>query len=204
MRLGLLADIHENAALLAGMLDLLTRQGVDRFVLLGDVIEGGPAIAETVRLLDAVGATGVWGGHDYPFCWERPVTLRRQYGEKVLRFVARLRPRLEIADCSFSHVDPWLDAENLADLSCGDGPPGSLGRLARCFLAVPHHVLFLGHFHRWMAATEQGAIDWNGERPLHLNSTGRYLVVVHAVCQGWGAIYDTESLKLTPVKLVVP
>ena len=42
MRLAILADIHGNIHALETVLDHITRQGIDRLVILGDVVGCGP------------------------------------------------------------------------------------------------------------------------------------------------------------------
>jgi predicted phosphodiesterase len=56
MRLGILADIHEEVERLRRAIDLLSRQAADRFVVLGDVFETGKQIKETVEW--------TWDGND--------------------------------------------------------------------------------------------------------------------------------------------
>ncbi len=52
MRLGILADIHEDLEHLRRALAVLQDQKVDRLVLLGDIFETGGRIEETVEVLD--------------------------------------------------------------------------------------------------------------------------------------------------------
>ena len=60
------------------------------------------------------------------------------------------------------------------------------------------HVCFVGHFHRWLAATPERRLPWGGRRPLVLDPAQRHLVVVHAVCAGRCALFDTATKELTP------
>jgi predicted phosphodiesterase len=64
MKLGLLADIHEQTGQLRKAIAVLRRHGVDRFVALGDIFETGQRMEETVCMLQEVEAVGVWGNHD--------------------------------------------------------------------------------------------------------------------------------------------
>jgi hypothetical protein len=64
--------------------------------------------------------------------------------------------------------------------------------------------VFLGHFHRWLAATPEGCLAWGGSEPLALEPGLRYLVVVAAVCDGWAAVFDTDNQCLTPLRLGPP
>jgi hypothetical protein len=198
MKLGILADIHEHTRQLRRAIDVLRQHGVDRFVVLGDVFETGKRMEETVDLLREVEAVGVWGNHDVGLCFDPDEKVCQRYSLAVLDFMGRLQPHLEIDGCLFSHVEPWLDPHKVEDLWYFDGPPDSPEKLARSFTAVPHRVMFLGHFHRWLLGTPEGVVPWRGERPLCLAGPARYLVVAHAVWDGRCALYDTESGELTP------
>ena len=70
MKLGLLADIHEQTGQLRKAIAVLRRHGADRFVVLGDVFETGKRMEETVGLLRQVEAVGVWGNHDVGLCFD--------------------------------------------------------------------------------------------------------------------------------------
>jgi predicted phosphodiesterase len=64
MRYGLLADIHGNLAALEQALAVLEREGVDRYVVAGDIVGYGPAPNECVEVVAGLGATCVAGNHD--------------------------------------------------------------------------------------------------------------------------------------------
>jgi hypothetical protein len=198
MKLGLLADIHEETEQLGKAIAVLQEQGADRFVVLGDVFEMGKRIEETVRLLDQVEAVGVWGNHDIGLCFDPSEKIRQRYGPAVLDFMGRLQPRLEIDGCLFTHMEPWLDPHKIEDLWNFDGPPDSPDKLAKSFAAVPHRVTFLGHMHRWLLGTPGGFIPWGGDRRCCLDGDSRFLVVIHAVCDGKWALFDTKTGDLSP------
>jgi hypothetical protein len=200
MKLGILADIHEHVKELRRAIDLLSQHGADRFVVLGDVFETGKRMEETVDLLRQVRAVGVWGNHDIGLCFDPDDRACRRYSADVLGFMGTLQPRLEIGGCLFSHVEPWLDPHRAEDLWYYDGPPDTAEKLARSFAAVPHRLIFLGHFHRWLLGTAEGILPWRGDRPLSLAGTDRYLIVVHAVSEGRCALFDTEANLLTPLE----
>ena len=198
MKLGILADIHEHTRQLRKAIAVLRQHGADRFVVLGDVFETGKRMEETVGLLRQVGAVGVWGNHDIGLCFDSDDRVCERYSAAVLGFMGGLQPRLEIGGCLFSHVEPWLDPHRVEDLWYFDGPPDSPEKLARSFAAVPHRVLFVGHFHRWLLAALGGLLPWRGEGPVRLDDGQRYLAVVHAVWDGNCALFDTETNELVP------
>jgi hypothetical protein len=198
MRLGLLADIHEQTKQLRKAIAVLQQHGADRFVVLGDVFERGKRIEETVSLLQQVEAVGVWGNHDVGLCFDPDEAVCQRYSAAVLSFMGSLQPCLEIDGCLFTHVEPWLDPHKIEDLWYFDGPPDSPEKLARSFAAVPHRVLFIGHLHRWLLGTPKGLLSWRGEGPVRLDNRARYLIVVHAVWDGKCALFDTETGDLIP------
>jgi hypothetical protein len=198
MKLGLLADLHEQTKQLRKAIAVLQEHGADRFVVLGDVFEMGKQLEKTVRLLQQVEAVGVWGNHDVGLCWDPREDVCQRYHTAVLDFMGSLQPHLAIEGCLFTHVEPWLDPHKIEDLWYFEGPPDSPEKLARSFAAVPHRVLFTGHMHRWMLGTPEGVLPWRGDRQLRLDRPNRYLVVVHAVCDGRCALFDTDTGDLTP------
>jgi hypothetical protein len=153
---------------------------------------------ETVSLLQQVQAVGVWGNHDIGLCFDPDEKVYERYSAAVLGFMGSLQPRLEIDGCLFTHVEPWLDPQKIEDLRYSDGPPDSAEKLARSFAAVPPRIMFIGHMHRWLLGTPNGLLPWRGEGPVRLDKSQRYLIVVHAVCDGKYALFDTETGDLTP------
>ena len=133
MKLGLLADIHEHTRRLQKAIAVLQQHGVERFVVLGDVLDTGKRIAQTVRLLQQVGAVGVWGNHDVGLCFDPGDSVCERYSTAVLRYMGGLQPHLEIDGCLFTHVEPWIDPYVVEDLWDFHGPPDSPEKLARSF-----------------------------------------------------------------------
>jgi hypothetical protein len=198
MKLGILADIHEHDEELRKAIDVLRLNGADRFVVLGDVFDRGRRIDETVHLLRDVAAVGVWGNHDFGLCVDPTEEVRQRFSPSAIEFMGRLQPRLEIDDCIFTHVEPWLDPHKIEDLWYFDGPPDTPEKLARSFAAVPNRIVFLGHFHRWLLGSPTGVNDWQGKAPVKLDHDDQYLVVVHAVWAGRCAMFDTKTHDLIP------
>jgi predicted phosphodiesterase len=201
MRIGILADIHEDAERLTLALQRFRRQGVQQVVVLGDVVfEMGSRVHETIALLAEAGAVGVWGNHDLGLCHEPDERFKKRYAGPVFDFMGTLRPRLELEGCLFTHGLPYNDPTDPVGYYLGERPETAEGQ-ARSFAASGHAVLFLGHFHRWLVASPAGRITWDGTAPIRLRPDERYLVVVAAVCEGWCAVFDTDSRVMTPFHL---
>ena len=162
------------------------------------MFEMGERIEETCRLLVDARAIGVWGNHDYGLCVDPDDDTRVKYPLSVIDYMTSLRPRLDVGGCHFAHVEPWLNPEDIADLWYFEGPTDEHGKLERIFNAVPHRVMFAGHYHKWLLVTPKGIAEWRGECSVHLSEPERYFVVVGALCEGRYAVYDTETSVLVP------
>jgi hypothetical protein len=200
MRIGILADIHEEVELLRRALDRLRGDGAGPLVVLGDVFYSGRQMDETASLLLDAGAVGVWGNHDLGLCHEPDEEMRQRWAGPALDLAAILRPRFEVGGCLFSHGLPHWEPTDLMSYYCGERPEESEAA-ANTFAAVPHGVVFVGHFHRWVAATAGRRLPWDGGEPICLHPVERWLVVVAAVCDGWCAAFDTDSRVLQPYRL---
>ncbi|QDT48942.1 hypothetical protein Pan258_29890 [Symmachiella dynata] len=108
-----------------------------------------------------------------------------------------LCPRLDIGDCHFTHIEPWLNPEDVADLWYFEGPPNEHGQLDRIFDAVPNRLMFAGHYHMWLVATPNGITDWCGEGPISL-ADGRFFVVVGALSEGHYATLNINTSEFVP------
>jgi predicted phosphodiesterase len=201
MRLGILADIHEEVEWLALALEQFRQTRVDQVVVLGDVFYTGERMGPTVELLRQVNPVSVWGNHDFGLCYKQEQPVREKYAGPILDFMKTLRPRLEIEGCLFTHVEPWQDPTDVEQLWWFDGHPNTAERAARSFEARSNRIMVIGHFHRWLILTPQGLLPWDGNRSITLPPPERYLVAVAAVCDGRCAIFDTASSELIPYNL---
>lgn len=199
MRIGLLADIHEEVGHLREAIAAFRSVGVDRFVMLGDVFETGRHLEATVAALAPLGAVGVWGNHDFGLVGAVPADIRARFSPAVLAYFATLQPWAEIAGCRFQHIEPFLDSNQIEDL-WSYGGEGVLDA-PRAFAACDQPHLFMGHVHRWAWSTPLGEQPWAGERPIYLDPATRHLIAVHAVQQGWCAWYDLEGHMLHPIRV---
>ena len=108
MKLGILADIHEDLGHLRAALNVLRESGADRYIILGDVFEMGHRLDATVALLDGAAAVGVWGNHDIGLCRGPREDLRRRYDRRTMDFMGRLGPGWRSrAACSCTSSRGW-------------------------------------------------------------------------------------------------
>jgi Calcineurin-like phosphoesterase superfamily domain len=201
VRIGILSDIHEAIELLEVAIERLSREAVDRFLVLGDVFETGPRIDEAVGLLESVGAVGVYGNHDYGLSVDSSSYVLDRFSPSTLAYMRSLLPRMELEGYHFAHREPCLDCSELTQIWHVDEEELPAEAVARSFDAVPDRPTFIGHFHCWRAFNLAGPISWEGQGPLVLPADSPTLVVIAAICDGHAAILNTEARVLTPVDL---
>jgi hypothetical protein len=115
--------------------------------------------------------------------------------------MTRLLPRLEIDDCLFTHVEPWLDPTDLSQLWHFEGVPDCAEQANKSFQCSTKRFNFVGHFHCWRVITTEACLDWAGSAPILLNKVDRALISVGALCSGQFGIFDTLSSELIPICL---
>jgi hypothetical protein len=201
MKMGLLSDIHEDVEGLTAAIAHCRRAGVDRLLTLGDIFETGERFADAVDLLREAGVSGVWGNHELGLYVGRGDSVESMFDWTTLDYMRLLEARIEVEGVLLGHVLPCIDPTDIEQPWYVERPPLTAEAAAPNFAAFPHRRMFVGHYHRWLAVTPEGALAWTGDRPIEFNGEDRYLVVVAAVCDGWCAIYDTESDVLTPCDL---
>ena len=207
MLIGIVTDIHDAVRPLRAALSALRQSGVEQVVTLGDAFDsyrGGEPGVEVATLLREAGAVGVWGNHDAGLSFEVSVQVRDVADPALLDFAAYLQPQLTLEGCRFSHIEPWRNPYRVEDLWAFDGVPDTATQVERSFEAVSERVIFLGHFHVWLAMRRSaGRMRWDGLHPITLPGPDRYLVVVAPVADGWCATFDTERFELTPICISV-
>ena len=204
MRIGIVTDIHDEVEHLTAALAKLRAERVDLIVSLGDTTDFHGAhnrAWDVAGILRDAGAVGVWGNHDFGLCRDVPLDQLNDPDHGALAYFATFQPHLSIADCHFSHVEPWLNPDDAGDLWYFDGPPDSAEKLARSFAAVPESQMFLGHFHRWLIGTAEGVLPWTGEEPLAFRTGERTLAVIAPIFNGCFALFDTDTRTLYPHRL---
>jgi hypothetical protein len=203
MRLGLVTDIHNHVAPLTRALEIFREEGVEQVLNLGDACDPFSAThgAEVARLLREAKAVGVWGNHDVGLCHEVEAFTREKYTAETLEYMTTMQPRLRVDGCHFSHREASVDPRDIAQLWDFSEDGRNLLLKSRLGLqATEDRLQFLGHYHCWWAATPDGPLAWEGERPLEFAPDERYFVVVAPVFDGWCAVLDTGRGVLRPYR----
>jgi predicted phosphodiesterase len=187
MRYGVLADIHGNVHALREVLSALEREGVDRYLIAGDLVGYGPHPNECVELVAGLDAVCIAGNHDL-------ITLDRLSDERCPEIARRsLRwTRSVLADDARDFLASLpLRATAPGGIVMAHGslddpqeytrkPQQAADQLARLSQnGRDAHVLLLGHTHRaWAFALGSGTIPTRrpvpvrGDDPVLLNPGG--------------------------------
>ena len=214
MRLAILTDIHANREAFSAVLADLSGRGIDRLVLLGDLVGYGPDpeyCTDKAADLVAKGAIALRGNHDaavrladptfsttalLALTWTRP-RLSAAQGN----FLADLPMQAMLDDLLFTHASPQDPADWIYVTS--------VARAVGAFGATRQRVIFCGHVHvPQLYAMDRGgsvhALDHPTGQPLPLLTSRRWLAVVGAVgqprdghTQAGYAIYDLATADLT-------
>jgi predicted phosphodiesterase len=210
MRIGIIADIHEDATALKTALDVLDKHVAGIVITLGDIVgESTSQLGKTVRLLLDVGAVGVWGNHEFGLAHEPDPSVFQGLPPCVREFMTALKPTIQLGDCFFSHVEPWLDPYKLEHLWRSPYDFSVAEHVAKSFKHRTERLLFYGHIHCWRIATPNGIVDWDGDQ-ICLAPPQRYLIAVGPLSdglnatqrQGHFALYDTLTHILKRFRVV--
>lgn len=221
MRLGLVADIHANAAALAAVLAALKSAGVDRIVCLGDIVGYHAEPAECIDLLREATEATIAGNHDVaatardlptgvnPQALAAIVWTREHLDPGRLAWLAALPRRIDdpsgwtAVHGSFLGPDPSsgyvLGASLRDNLLALAGEPGA-----------PTRVGFCGHTHLPMCGWLEGqivhsspllrAVRWPAHARAVLINPGSVGQPRDHDPRASAAIVDLERSEVTPIR----
>jgi predicted phosphodiesterase len=206
MRIAVLADVHGNLPAFEAALDHVSRQGVDRIVLAGDLVVGCPDTAACWRLARSLRCPMLRGNHErYVACYDTPQADPRwrteqfapvQWGVSQLtddeRQAMRALPmRLRFADAPdllFVHASARSDKDTLTAYT-----PNA--RLRDMFAGVGARTIVRAHNHTCQVRL------WEGHQivtagsvglPLDGNPTAQYLLLER---NGSGWQFEHQSVS---------
>lgn len=177
MRLAVLADIHGNLAALEAALAAVKAMGIERIVIAGDVVVGGPDSAACWARVKALRCPVLRGNHErYVFDFDTPRAKPEWSGEQFgpvrwarAQFSAAERAELaalpatlrlpEAPGVLFVHGSPRTDVDLLF-------PYTSDEEVAEMFSGQPERLIVRGHNHYC------GVRSWSGGRIVTVGSVG--------------------------------
>lgn len=191
MRLAVLADIHGNLQAFEAALDHVSRQGVDRIVLAGDLVNGCPDTAACWHLACSLGCPMLRGNHErYIACYDTPEADPRWHTEQyapvqwsVSQLTARERQAMralplslrfaDAPDLLFVHASARSDKDSLTAYTAHD-------RLGDMFAGVGERTIIRAHNHTCQVrlwAGRQIVTAGSVGLPLDGNPAAQYLLL---------------------------
>ncbi|PZF77189.1 metallophosphoesterase [Aestuariivirga litoralis] len=153
MLLGIISDLHANELALEASLAALQRLGVDRLVILGDVVGYGPdpeVVTQRIAALAGQGAICLMGNHD-----SAAVGARSAMNDMAAAAIAWTRPRLSEASRQFLAGLPMTATlEDMLFVHADASNPEAWNYVVdaaaamQSLTAVRAQVTFVGHVHR--------------------------------------------------------
>lgn len=212
MKYGIISDVHANLEALTSVLEDAEKQGVKRFICLGDVVGYNANPSECVDIIRELGCPVMKGNHDaYTVANEIPPEVNGRARESLEWTRANIRPDqaewlanlpmqrrvgpFEIVHASLHEPEAWNYVLNSIEAI-----------LHFHFQETP--VCFFGHTHRQMYFTTEERKTFSDYEKFQLKPEFQYLVNVGSVGQPRGdgrlaeyVIYDTDEQSITPCKV---
>ena len=191
MRLAILADIHGNIHALEAVLDHVGRQGIDRIITIGDIVNCGPDSAlcwQRIRALDCPVLHGNheryvahYGTPDAPALWESPrfAPLRwtvSQFTVQQRREIGRLPRHVrlpEAPDILFVHASQRSDHDSIAPSTPEQDLQAMFPALASRWVVRGHNHLSQIRFWGERRIVTAGSVGF----PLDGNPRAQYLIL---------------------------
>ena len=150
-KLGLVSDVHATARPLAQALELLTEQGVDQIVCLGDIAGYGVELEETVKLLERYHCQSILGNHDLWYMDKHaddPNDYARQYFTQLPRYYQLNEQGLELYFVHANPPDALMGGIRLYDEN-GQLLPQQIREWTQALQGFDFEFLFVGHTHQY-------------------------------------------------------
>jgi len=156
MRYAIISDIHGNLDALEAVLDDIEKQGVDRIVHLGDIINYGPQPAECVEKIISLGIEGVIGNHEVAlidrlqansfnrYAYDSIFVTRNLLSDEHLQYLESLPRNIAIDGVLLVHGTPPDSVDRY--ISHYDFDSRIFG-LDEIMLKMEQRVAFVGHTH---------------------------------------------------------
>ena len=205
MRYGILSDIHSNLEALSIVADALKKEGIDRYLCIGDIVGYASNPFECIQIVKGLGALVVAGNHDWAVAGRLDLGYFTSNAKEALQWTSNaLAPqekeflsslKLVHSEENFSLVHGTLDVpQEFYYLNNFD-------EAERTFFVLEKQLCFVGHTHRpgvFVEAEEN--LFYKPLAKLQLEDKKRYIINVGSVGQprdgdnrACCVIYDSED-----------
>ncbi|MCW8956817.1 MAG: metallophosphoesterase family protein [Gammaproteobacteria bacterium] len=150
-KLGLVSDVHATAEPLAQALALLTEQGVDKIICLGDIAGYGVELDETIKLLEHYHCQSILGNHDLWYMEKHEAEIddyARQYFSRLPRYYQIEEQDIVLYCVHASPPDELMGGIRLYDENA-ELLPEQILEWTQALQNFDFQFLFVGHTHQY-------------------------------------------------------
>jgi len=214
MRYGIFSDIHSNLEAFKAVIDAYQREGIDRYLCIGDIVGYAANPLECIQLLKGLNAGIVAGNHDWGSSGKFDLEYFTPLAKEALLWTKNV---LSKAGADFLSSLPLLHQEENFVLAHGslDKPQefpylNNYETAFAAFAVLKKQICFVGHTHRPGVFVElEDNLFYKALGILQLEGQKRYIVNVGSVGQPRDSdpraayvIYDTDK-KAVELKRIV-
>lgn len=196
--IGLLSDSHGNLEATEKAIDVLTNQGCDQLVHLGDFCDTNRRehIQDICRLLMQKEVAAVKGNNDYLIELSLSYLTGKEYNDTrwLYEFLKEVPLTRVLNDICFAHSFPF----NYLRAFYEPIDVGSTDRASMLFGQMSHRILFCGHSHTpaFFHLTGSNSVDRKVAplgKKLSIDPQSRYIFIAGSADDGECAVFDAEA-----------
>lgn len=209
MRYGIFSDVHSNLEALIAAVEAYKKEGIDRYLCIGDIVGYASNPRECVEEIQALAPLAVAGNHDWAavglFSTEyfnreandAVLWTKENLDEKSRRFLEGLKLIYKNEDLFLAHstLDNPGDFNYMTDISAS----------LESFNLLENNICFVGHTHvaGFFAKEKNGPIIYRENDVIDIKKENKYIVNVGSLGQPRDGnakaaycIYDTEKREV--------
>jgi len=205
MRYGIFSDVHSNMEAFKEAVNWFSKQNIDRYIFLGDIVGYGAQPHEAIYLLKELNPIRVAGNHDWACVGKFNLELLNSYAREAIIWTQSV---LKPGDKTFLKLSSLIyEDKNFVCVHGSLEEPSEFHYVLNyedaglCFSAMDKNICFIGHSHKPGVWTlKEGKIDYATPARVSLENGIRYIVNVGSIGQprdgdnrGCACIYDTEK-----------
>lgn len=202
--IGVMADSHGNADVIAAAIVFFEKMGCRRMVHLGDICDSVDCdrVDECVEILQKHAVLAVKGNNDHAVVKDRAWTQNGRISSATIAYLAALPLQHEMSKALFVHSRPFADILGLSAMT-GDIDEDTAAR----FLAkYPGRVLFRGHGHAprvtRLSDTRRATFNPAPGESLQLDGNQGWIVTCGALYKGLCMTWTPQAGVVTSHRLV--
>lgn len=205
MRYGIFSDIHSNLEALDAALEVYKKEGIERYLCLGDIVSYGPDPSRCIQIVRELRAEVIAGNHEWGVCAKSKLEDFTDVAQEALVWTKKA---LKEEERNFLDGLPLVyGEENFILVHASPDSPEDFYYLNNIeeadvsFAALKKQVCFVGHTHRPGVFVERDEeLFFKPLKVLELEDNKRYIVNVGSIgqprdrdCRACAVIYDTGA-----------